>query len=127
VHARNGNSRDAHRVVRAALDDGGTPLQAAVVERFMHGYFTQREPIADPTALRRMAVEAGMEPLAVDRVLAGDEYGPEVAADLDLAQAFGITGVPFLVIDRRYGVSGAQPTEAFLAALRAAADGAIPV
>ena len=50
-------------------------------------------------------------------VLAGDGYAGEVQADIDEARALGIGGVPFFVIDRRYGISGAQPSELFLQAL----------
>ena len=44
-------------------------------------------------------------------MLASDEYGDEVDADEAMAHSLGVTGVPFFVFDRRYGVSGAQPTE----------------
>jgi predicted DsbA family dithiol-disulfide isomerase len=43
-----------------------------------------------------------------------------VRADVEQAYAFGATGVPFFVIDRTYGISGAQPAEAFLHALQTA-------
>jgi hypothetical protein len=43
-----------------------------------------------------------------------------VRADEERAAAFGISGVPFVVIDERYGVSGAQPSEVFLQALQTA-------
>ena len=39
------------------------------------------------------------------------------------ARQYGINGVPFFVIDGRYGISGAQPPEVFVEVLtRAAAD-----
>ena len=44
-------------------------------------------------------------------VLAGDQYGQAVEADEQVAHSLGVTGVPFFVIDRRYGISGAQPAE----------------
>ena len=44
-------------------------------------------------------------------------------ADIEQAQAYGASGVPFFVIDRKYGVSGAQPAETFRQVLdRAWAD-----
>ena len=51
---------------------------------------------------------------------ASDAYAAEVQADIDEARAIGVNGVPFFVIDRRYGISGAQPAELFLEALQAA-------
>jgi predicted DsbA family dithiol-disulfide isomerase len=56
-------------------------------------------------------------------VLAGYEYADAVRADIEQARAFGATGVPFYVVDRAYGISGAQPTEVFSQVLdRAWAD-----
>ena len=52
-----------------------------------------------------------------------DEYAEAVRADMAQARAYGIKGVPFYVIDDRYGISGAQPPEVFTEVLtRAAAD-----
>ena len=56
---------------------------------------------------------AGVDPARVDAVLASEEYLDEVYADIEQAQAYGATGVPFFVIDKKYGVSGAQPAETF--------------
>ena len=53
-------------------------------------------------------------------MLATDAYAAEVQADIDEARAIGVNGVPFFVLDRRYGISGAQPAELFLEALRTA-------
>jgi predicted DsbA family dithiol-disulfide isomerase len=71
----------------------------------------------DPATLAELAVEAGLPRERVEAVLAGDEYADEVAADVAQAQAFGANGVPFTVVDRRYGLSGAQPVELFRQAL----------
>jgi predicted DsbA family dithiol-disulfide isomerase len=49
----------------------------------------------------------------VEAVLASREYAEAVRADVDQARAFGASGVPFFVVDRKYAVSGAQPTEVF--------------
>ena len=53
-------------------------------------------------------------------MLASDEYAADVQADIDQAHAFGATGVPFFVVDEKYGVSGAQPAEVFGQVLRQA-------
>jgi predicted DsbA family dithiol-disulfide isomerase len=57
---------------------------------------------------------------AVDDVLAGERYADAVAADVRQALAYGATGVPFFVVDRKYGVSGAQPVEVFAQVLETA-------
>ena len=53
-------------------------------------------------------------------VLAGDDYADDVRHDLAEARSLGIGGVPFFVIDQKYGVSGAQPTEVFTQVLEKA-------
>ena len=63
--------------------------------------------------LRKVAVDVGLDPARVDEVLASDEYLDAVHADIAQARAYGATGVPFFVVDQKYGVSGAQPTEVF--------------
>ena len=71
----------------------------------------------DADSLTDLAVEAGLERDEVGRVLAGDEWTAEVEEDEATAHALGANGVPFFVIDRRYGISGAQPAETITAAL----------
>ena len=71
-----------------------------------------------PDTLREIATEIGLDPAAVTAMLAGDDYTTDVNADIAEARELGITGVPFFVIDRQYGVSGAQPTETFLQVLQ---------
>ena len=50
--------------------------------------------------------------------LASDRFADEVRADEETAREFGITGVPMFVIDRKFGASGAQPSEQLLGLLR---------
>ena len=64
--------------------------------------------------LRAIAVAAGIIDKKVDDVLGSDRYVAEVRADEQEAQALGVSGVPFFVIDRRYGVSGAQAPDLLL-------------
>jgi predicted DsbA family dithiol-disulfide isomerase len=70
--------------------------------------------------LERLAVEAGLPADRVREVLSTSEYQVDVESDQREAAALGASGVPFVVIDRRYGVSGAQPAELFGQALRRA-------
>jgi predicted DsbA family dithiol-disulfide isomerase len=105
---RSGNTRDAHRLIQLAKERG---CQAALVERLHRAYFTEQESIFDHEALTRLAVEAGLDRDEAALVLAGDSYGDHVDTDEAMAQAIGATGVPLFVIDRKYGISGAQPAE----------------
>ena len=106
--ARVGNTFDAHRVLHLAAERG---LQDALKERLMRATFTEGEPIGDPETLVRLAVEAGLDAEETRAVLSSDRYGEQVRDDERDAQRFGISGVPFFVVDRKYGVSGAQPAE----------------
>jgi len=114
---RSGNTFDAHRLLHLAADHG---LQDALKERFLHGYFVDNDPIGDHETLVRLAVDAGLDEPAVRGVLASDAYADAVRADEKQAGAYGISGVPFFVVDARYGVSGAQSAEILLETLRRA-------
>jgi len=111
------NTLDAHRLLHLAADQG---VGDAAKERLLRAHFTEGADLSDPETLVRLAGQAGVDPDRAREVLAGTEYADAVRADIELAQAFGATGVPFFVIDRKYGISGAQPAEAFLQALRTA-------
>jgi predicted DsbA family dithiol-disulfide isomerase len=109
-----GNTFDAHRLVALGRDRGH---QAEVLQRLYEAYFAQGRGIGDRAVLAEAGATAGLDPAEVERVLAGDGYAGAVRADERRAQAYGISGVPFFVLDSRYGVSGAQPAATFTAAL----------
>ncbi|HSU03083.1 MAG TPA: DsbA family oxidoreductase [Nocardioides sp.] len=114
------NTVDAHRVIHLAHDQGGNALQGRVKEALLEAYFVRARNVADHAVLREVAVAAGLDATRVDEVLASREFEDDVHADVAQAQAYGATGVPFFVIDEKYGVSGAQPTEAFTQVLERA-------
>jgi predicted DsbA family dithiol-disulfide isomerase len=114
---RRGNTRDAHRLVHLARASG---RQEELMERLHRAYFTEQGSIFDHEALTRLAVDAGLDPAEVADVLNSGRYDDDVTADEMTAQALGATGVPFFVIDRKFGISGAQPAEAITAALNQA-------
>lgn len=120
VHTR---TVDAHRLLHLALDAGGPALQRELKEALLAAYFLRAEDVGDHDVLRAAATGVGLDAERVDAVLAGQEYAEAVAADVAQARAYGATGVPFFVVDEKYGVSGAQPTEVFTQVLeRAWAD-----
>ncbi len=122
--ARGGNTFDAHRLLHLAAARG---LQDALKERLFTAYLTDGEPIGDPDTLVRLAAQVGLDAYEARAVLSSDRYADEVRADERQAGAFGISGVPFFVIDRTYGVSGAQPADALLEALETAWAAAHPL
>jgi predicted DsbA family dithiol-disulfide isomerase len=112
-----GNTFDAHRLVHLAAEAGKAE---AMKERLMRAYFTEGESVGDPATLERLAAEVGLDVTSVRDVLGGDRFAADVRADESRARSFGISGVPFFAIDERYGVSGAQPPDVLLEALRQA-------
>jgi predicted DsbA family dithiol-disulfide isomerase len=115
--ARSGNTFDAHRLVHLGAAHG---LQDAVKERMLRAYLSEGEPIGDPAALERLAIDAGLPENAVRELLAGDRFAAEVREDERTAAALGIHAVPFFVVDRAIAASGAQPPEVLLGMLRKA-------
>jgi predicted DsbA family dithiol-disulfide isomerase len=88
-----------------------------VKERVMRAYFTEGERVDDHETLVRLAAEAGLDANEARAVLGSDEYAEAVREDEELARRIGINGVPFFVLGRRYGVSGAQEEDVLLEAL----------
>jgi len=115
--ARGGNTFDAHRLIHLGSARG---LQEPVMERLMRGYFTEGEPIGDHDALVRLAADAGLDPEDARATLDSDAYTQEVRADEELARRIGIQGVPYFVLNRRFGVSGAQPADVLVQAFERA-------
>jgi predicted DsbA family dithiol-disulfide isomerase len=121
---RPGNTFDAHRVIHFARDSG---KQDAMKERLLRAYMTEGECVGDREVLTRLAAEVGLERGAVVALLAADTNHEAVREDEAEARKIGIRGVPFFVLDAKYAVSGAQPTEVLLGALSQAWETRHPV
>ena len=93
-----------------------------MIERLYRAYFTEQRSVFDRDSLVALAGEAGLDETEARDVLERDAYVDAVAADVREARSLGVSGVPFFVIDGRYGVSGAQATEVFSEALARAWD-----
>ncbi|TCC42401.1 DsbA family oxidoreductase [Kribbella speibonae] len=123
--AKSVNTVDAHRLLHLARDLGDAgevpaDTQGRLKERLLKAYFTDGLPVGDHATLTELATEVGLPAERVREVLAGTTYTDDVAADQAQALAYGANGVPFFVIDEKYGVSGAQPVDVFKEALRRA-------
>ncbi|HYN67308.1 MAG TPA: DsbA family oxidoreductase [Ornithinibacter sp.] len=112
---RGGNSYDAHRLIHLARAMG---REDAVTARVMHAWYTEGAAIGDADTLVRLGVEGGLEEDAVRGLLDGDDHGIDVRTDLALASQIGITSVPTFVLDQKFGVTGAQPVDVMLNAIR---------
>ena len=119
-----GDTFDAHQVVHLARHRG---LQDAVLERLYRAFFTEQRSIFDHVSLMDLGAEAGLARQDVARALRENAYVQAVEADVEQAKTLGVNGVPFFVLDFRYGISGAQQTDLFAEALtRAWQDAAAP-
>ncbi|WP_258309227.1 DsbA family oxidoreductase [Cytobacillus oceanisediminis] len=108
------NTFDAHRLAMFAKTQG---LMKEMTERLLRAYFTDSKHIGDHETLTKLAAEVGLDRGAVETMLASDEMADAVRADEQTAQQYRITGVPFFLINKKYALNGAQPTEAFVQAL----------
>jgi predicted DsbA family dithiol-disulfide isomerase len=112
--AKRANTFDAHRLIHLAAAAG---LQAAMKERLMAAYFMEGRALGDRDTLVELATEVGIDSERARATLDSEAYAEDVRADEHEGSELGITGVPFFVINRRYGVSGAQPPEVLIQAL----------
>src|SRR6478736_4665958 len=109
------NTVKAHELLHFAKQNG---RQHELAERLMSAYFTEGRHLGREDELVSLAEDAGLESDAARAALQSGRYLDAVRADQAQATAYGINGVPFFVIDGKYGVSGAQPADAFAQIVR---------
>lgn len=112
----------AHEVLHLAKAEG---RQEEVVERLLRAYFVEGRHVGHDDDLADLAAEAGLDRQVVLDALADGRYRSDVEGDFQQAMAYGISGVPFYVVDGQYGVSGAQDPAVFAEVLSQAA-GLVP-
>jgi len=112
-----GNTFDAHRVLLWAATIG---KQDELLEAMYSSYFEKSLPLFSHEDLCAVAQSIGIPADDVKKLLNSDQFTNEVLADRDLASQLGATGVPFFVVDMKFGISGAQPLEAFVNTLESA-------
>ena len=112
-----GNTFDAHRLVHLAHAHG---LQDQVIERLYRAYFSEQRSLFTQDSLVALATDAGLTRDEAAATLLDNRYAKAVNEDIEIARQLGVTGVPFFVIDDRYGISGAQAPDTFLDVLQRA-------
>lgn len=115
--ARSGNTFDAHRLVHLAAAHG---RQDAMKERLFRAYLTEGELVSDDATLARLGADVGLPADEIADLLATDRFAAEVRDDENTAHGLGISAVPFFVVDRAMGASGAQDPVVLLGLLRKA-------
>ena len=116
---RTANTGKAHELLHFAAANGKGP---EMKERLLRAYFTEGANVGKLDTLADLAAEIGLDRAAALKALESGVYAKAVEADIDQAAQIGVRGVPFFVIDGKYGVSGAQETDLFLKALRQVND-----
>ena len=109
------NTRDAHRLIAWVQHRGDAE---ALVERLFRAYFIEGRFLGSHEVLADLAEEAGEDREAVAAFLASPVGDAEIGEAEARAASLGITGVPFFIVDGRYGLSGAQPAETIVEAIR---------
>lgn len=117
------NTFDAHRLTHFAAKYG---KQDEMSERLFRAYFTDSKHLGERDTLADLAAEVGLDRQEALAVLESDAHAQDVRGDEEEASRIGVRGVPFFVINRKYAISGAQPNEVFLNAIKQAWDEAYP-
>jgi predicted DsbA family dithiol-disulfide isomerase len=112
-----GNTFDAHRLLLWAETIG---KQDELLEAMYSAYFEKSQPLFTDEDLIKVCAVAGINSEDAASLLSSNQFSEDVLGDLELASQLGATGVPFFVIDMKYGISGAQPLEAFTQTLNTA-------
>lgn len=115
---RTPNTLNAHRLLRWALVSG---VQRTVKEALFMAYWSWGQDISNIDVLKTIASVNGMHGDDIANLLATDADKAEVIEEAKLAQNMGVTGVPTFIINRKYGMAGAQPVEALIEVISKAA------
>ncbi|MPQ98834.1 DsbA family oxidoreductase [Modestobacter sp. I12A-02628] len=111
AHGVSGNTLLAHQLLHLAADRG---LGAEAEERLFSAYFEEGRSVFDTDSLVALGTEIGLDADEARAALTDGRYLDAVHEDVATARALGATGVPFFVVDRAYGASGAQPADVLL-------------
>jgi predicted DsbA family dithiol-disulfide isomerase len=113
------NTKKAHRLIHLAKSVG---KGGEMKERLLKAYFTEGVNVDDNSALLELGTEIGLEKSAIEDVLTSNKFEEDVNHDIYESGQVGVQGVPFYVLDRKYGISGAQADAVFDQNLQAAWD-----
>ncbi|HTJ52746.1 MAG TPA: DsbA family oxidoreductase [Cyclobacteriaceae bacterium] len=107
------NTRASHTIIQLAKEEG---VQLPIMEAFFKAYFTDGVDLSKNENIIAVAVAAGLQREVVEKRLADDDAKVRIAVEEKEMSKLGITGVPFYIIDNKYGISGAQNAETFIKA-----------
>ncbi|WP_158851289.1 DsbA family oxidoreductase [Saccharothrix deserti] len=110
-----GNTALVHEFLAYATDRG---KHTEAWHRTFRAYFGSAHPVFEIDGLLDLAAELGLDRDETRQVLEDRRYRDQVEDETRQAQRLGARGVPFIVVDGQYAVSGAQDTETLLDVLR---------
>ena len=110
---------NAHKLLQLGKNTG---LGSQAKERLFKAYFVEGKNIADKSVLNQLGLEIGITGSLLTEVWNNVSVSEHLNVDLYEAQTIGISGVPYFLIDRKYAISGAQPVEFFINALRSISE-----
>jgi len=109
------NTFDAHRLLHwAALEGKQQPLKEALFT----AYFSQHADVSSHKVLADIAQKVGLDRVRAEAVLSSGEYTAEVRELEQLWVSRGVSSVPTIVFNDQYAVSGGQPVDVFVGAIR---------
>jgi predicted DsbA family dithiol-disulfide isomerase len=117
---RTPNTLDSHRLIRLADQEG---VQDSVVEALFRAYFTEGRDISRTPTLLDVVARAGLDRGRAEAILRDDDGIEAIREAEKQAQALGVRGVPFFIINNTLALSGAMETSAFLEAFDRVKEG----
>ncbi len=106
------NTLQLHQLLHVAREEG---FNETLKERFFSAYFEDSKKLNQPQVLYDILAEFGWISTKVDEIISDQALAFVVQEEISYYQKLGVSGVPFFILNNKYGMSGAQPTEAFLA------------
>lgn len=113
------NTLKAHQLLHLAKKKG---VQDPLKEKFLSAYFVEGKAVNDNAALIEISKSVGLDSLEIEKTLQSDDFKDEVEQDISMARQIGVQGVPFFLIQGKYGLSGAQPVEVFVDVIQQVID-----
>jgi len=113
------NTFPLHKLLHVAGQEG---FQPEAEEMLFRAYFTDGKDLRDTSVLVELFSKYGWDSEKVTQILADEAIAYAVRQEINHYQSIGVSGVPFFIVNNKYGISGAQPSEIFVKALATVRD-----
>ncbi|MFS4454571.1 DsbA family oxidoreductase [Maribacter sp. 2304DJ31-5] len=105
------NTLPLHQLLHVAGEEG---FKSTLKERFLKAYFDENLHLNDTTVLHTIMNEFGWDAEKTSGIIADENIAYTVKQEIAHYRQRGVTGVPFFIINDKYGISGAQSPDVFL-------------